>query len=141
MWVPYRGGNNLKHHLFVDAFVRYRSTTGAVVDPTAKLLRITPVQYANVKLLFFTIAGTLELTASAQICPRALNELIAGSDRGYWTPSRQRHWFDHRNGVRGYNRLHIPLSVSIQFSIPEGTIWSCHCSVHCGEIQLIIRDG
>ena len=73
----------MKHSLFhVDAFDRYRRATGAVLDPTTKLLRITPVQYANLESLFFTIGDrTFELTANAQIWPRALNEYI-GRERG-----------------------------------------------------------
>jgi cathepsin E len=70
----------LTYPLFhVDAFDRYRRATGAVLDPTTKLLRITPAQYANLKSLFFTIGGRkFELTANAQIWPRALNEFIGG---------------------------------------------------------------
>ena len=48
-----------------------------------RLLRITLAQYANLKSLFFTIGDrTFELTANAQIWPRALNEFIGGA-RGY----------------------------------------------------------
>ncbi len=72
----------MKQPLFVDAFDRYRRAIGAVLDPKTKLLRITPAQYAKLKSLFFTIGDrTFELTANAQIWPRALNELIGG-ERG-----------------------------------------------------------
>ena len=64
---------------YVDAFDRYRAATGAVLDKHTHLLRITPTQYANLKSLFFTIGGrTFELTANAQLWPRALNGLING---------------------------------------------------------------
>jgi cathepsin E len=70
----------LKRPFFlVDAFERYRRATGAVLDPATKLLRITPTQYANLKSLLFTIGSrTFELTANAQIWPRALNQFIGG---------------------------------------------------------------
>ena len=46
-------------------------------------LRITPAQYGNLNSLFFTIDDrTFELTANAQIWPRALHELIGG-ERGH----------------------------------------------------------
>jgi cathepsin E len=63
-----------------DAFNRYRAATGAVLDSTTGLLRITPAQYSNLNSLFFTTGGTtFELTPNAQIWPRALNELINGT--------------------------------------------------------------
>jgi cathepsin E len=65
-----------------DAFNRYRAATGAVLDSTTGLLRITPAQYSNLKSLFFTIGGTtFELTPNAQIWPRALNEFIHGTSQ------------------------------------------------------------
>ncbi|KAI9462931.1 acid protease [Russula earlei] len=63
-----------------DAFDRYRAATGAVPDNTTGLLRITPAQYADLESLFFTVGGTtFELTANAQIWPRALNSFIGGT--------------------------------------------------------------
>lgn len=63
----------------LDAFDRYRNATGAVIDLETQLLRITPAQFANLKSLFFTIGGsTFELTANAQIWPRALNGFLGG---------------------------------------------------------------
>ncbi|KAI0003733.1 aspartic peptidase A1 [Russula compacta] len=63
-----------------DAFNRYVAATGAVLDSTTGLLRITPAQYANLQSLFFTAGGTIfELTANAQIWPRALNTFIGGT--------------------------------------------------------------
>ncbi|KAI0296358.1 aspartic peptidase domain-containing protein [Multifurca ochricompacta] len=63
-----------------DAFDRYTSATGAVLDATTGLLTITPAQFANLQSLFFTTGGTtFELTANAQIWPRALNTLIGGT--------------------------------------------------------------
>jgi len=44
------------------------------------LLRITSTQFNNLQSLFFTTGGrTFELTANAQIWPRALNTLIGGT--------------------------------------------------------------
>lgn len=63
-----------------DAFNRYVAATGAVPDSTTGLLRITPAQYANLQSLFFKAGGTtFELTANAQIWPRALNTFIGGT--------------------------------------------------------------
>jgi len=63
-----------------DAITRYRQATGAVLDNTTGLLRLTSAQFANLQSLFFTnSAGTFELTANAQIWPRALNTAIGGS--------------------------------------------------------------
>ena len=54
----------------LDAFNRYRSATGAVLDNNVGLLRLTTAQFANLQSLFFTIGGkTFELTANAQIWP------------------------------------------------------------------------
>ena len=40
-----------------DVFSKYQNLTGATMDVNAGLLRITPEQYANLKSLFFNIAG------------------------------------------------------------------------------------
>lgn len=40
-----------------DAFSKYTSATGAVLDKTTGLLRITPAQYANLQSLYFTTNG------------------------------------------------------------------------------------
>ncbi|KAI0050951.1 aspartic peptidase A1 [Auriscalpium vulgare] len=63
-----------------DAFTRYKTATGAVLDNTTGLLRITSAQYSNLKSLFFTTGSTtFELTANAQLWPRSLNSYIGGS--------------------------------------------------------------
>ncbi|KAI0257081.1 aspartic peptidase A1 [Lactifluus subvellereus] len=63
-----------------DAFNRYCTATGAVLDPATGLLRITPAQFANLEPLFFTTGDrTFELTPNAQIWPRALNAFIGGT--------------------------------------------------------------
>ncbi|KAG6813214.1 hypothetical protein H0H92_013101 [Tricholoma furcatifolium] len=62
-----------------NAFSAYQSATGAVVDERTDLLRLTSTQFANLQSLFFTTNGvTLELTANAQLWPRALNTAIGG---------------------------------------------------------------
>ena len=62
------------------AFSRYQNLTGATVDDSTGLLRLTTAQYAKLQSLFFTIGGTkLGLTANAQIWPRSLNQYIGGS--------------------------------------------------------------
>ena len=63
-----------------DAFDRYQSATGGVLDANTGLLRITSAQFANLKSLFFTIGGrAFEFTANAQIWPRSLNTFIGGT--------------------------------------------------------------
>ncbi|KAG6840770.1 hypothetical protein C0991_004555 [Blastosporella zonata] len=67
-------------YIATDAYNRYRSATGAVLDSNTGLLRITSAQFANLKSLFFTINGaTFEFTANAQLWPRSLNTAIGGS--------------------------------------------------------------
>ena len=63
-----------------DAFDRYKSATGAVLDSATGLLKITSTQYSNLQPLVFTAGGTsFQLTANAQIWPRSLNSLIGGT--------------------------------------------------------------
>ncbi|KAK0199003.1 aspartic peptidase A1 [Armillaria mellea] len=63
-----------------DAFRKYQSATGAVLDSATGLLRLTPTQFSNLKSLFFKIGGvSYELTPNAQIWPRSLNADIGGS--------------------------------------------------------------
>ncbi|KAG6919008.1 hypothetical protein DXG01_009718 [Tephrocybe rancida] len=67
-------------YIATDAYNRYRTATGAVLDNTTGLLRITSTQFAALKSLFFTINGVaFELTANAQLWPRSLNTAIGGS--------------------------------------------------------------
>ncbi|KAH9178667.1 aspartic peptidase A1 [Lactarius sanguifluus] len=66
--------------LATDAFNRYKTATGAVNDAPTGLLRITSTQFSNLQSLFFTAGGrTFELTANAQLWPRALNTAIGGT--------------------------------------------------------------
>ncbi|KAF8961363.1 aspartic protease [Flammula alnicola] len=66
--------------LATDGFNKYQSATGAVLDISTGLLRITSAQFSNLQSLFFTAGGTsFELTANAQIWPRSLNSDIGGS--------------------------------------------------------------
>ncbi|KAG2121621.1 acid protease [Suillus clintonianus] len=60
-----------------DAFKTYQSATGATLDETTGLLKITPDQYSSLKPLIFTIGGTaFTLTPNAQIWPRSMNSVI-----------------------------------------------------------------
>ena len=62
-----------------DAFQRYQKATGGVNDATTGLLRITSDQFSGLQSLFFNTGGSsFELTANAQIWPRALNSDIGG---------------------------------------------------------------
>ncbi|KAH9170221.1 aspartic peptidase A1 [Lactarius sanguifluus] len=63
-----------------DAFNRYKTATGAVLDASTGLLKITSTQFSNLQSLFFTAGGiSFELTANAQIWPRSLNTFIGGT--------------------------------------------------------------
>ncbi|KAK0199029.1 aspartic peptidase A1 [Armillaria mellea] len=63
-----------------NAFTKYKSATGATLDSSTGLLRITSAQYAKLSSLFFNINGvSYELTPNAQIWPRSLNTDIGGS--------------------------------------------------------------
>ncbi|KAK0500685.1 aspartic peptidase A1 [Armillaria luteobubalina] len=63
-----------------NAFTKYKTATGATLDSTTGLLRITSAQYAKLSSLFFNINGvSYELTPNAQIWPRSLNTDIGGS--------------------------------------------------------------
>ncbi|KAF8910133.1 aspartic protease [Gymnopilus junonius] len=65
--------------LSTQGFSAYQKATGAVNDNNTGLLRITSAQFSNLQSLFFTAGGaTFELTANAQIWPRALNTDIGG---------------------------------------------------------------
>lgn len=63
-----------------DAYKKYLTATGATLDSTTGLLKITSTKYSSLKSLFFTIGSTsYEITANAQTWPRALNTYIGGS--------------------------------------------------------------
>ncbi|TDL23166.1 acid protease [Rickenella mellea] len=65
--------------LATDAFKAYEKATGGVLDQATGLLTITQTQFNNLKSLFFEIGNvTYELTANAQIWPRAQNEVLGG---------------------------------------------------------------
>lgn len=60
-----------------DAFNTYKTATGATLDETTGLLKITSDQYSSLKPLTFTIGGTaFTLTPNAQIWPRSMNSVI-----------------------------------------------------------------
>ncbi|KIJ25550.1 hypothetical protein M422DRAFT_213323 [Sphaerobolus stellatus SS14] len=61
------------------AFAAYQSATGAVLDNTTGLLRVTADQFATMESLYFDIGGvSYELTPEAQTWPTGLNNLIGG---------------------------------------------------------------
>ncbi|KZV91351.1 family A1 protease [Exidia glandulosa HHB12029] len=62
-----------------NAFTRYRSATGGVLDRNTGLIRFTQAQFNALQPLNFVIAGrTFALTANAQLWPRSLNVDIGG---------------------------------------------------------------
>ncbi|KAI0689343.1 aspartic peptidase domain-containing protein [Cytidiella melzeri] len=67
------------------AFNLYTAATGAVMDQTTGLLRLTSPQYAALESLYFTIGGVeYEFTANAQRWPEALNAGIGGTQDGIY---------------------------------------------------------
>ncbi|PPQ71025.1 hypothetical protein CVT26_011490 [Gymnopilus dilepis] len=63
-----------------NGFNKYKSATGATLDNNTGLLTISSSNFNKLQSLFFTAGGTtFELTANAQIWPRALNTDIGGS--------------------------------------------------------------
>jgi cathepsin E len=99
--------------LATDAFDAYQAATGAVLDKTTGLLTITEQQLDNLDSLYFNIAGeSYELTANAQIWPRALNAAIGGTPNGIYlvvsdlgTPSGQ--GLDFINGQGFLERFYV----------------------------------
>jgi len=66
--------------LATDALQKYQKATGAALDKSTGLLRITNDQYKSLQNLNFSIGGkTYYLTRNAQIFPRNLNIRIGGS--------------------------------------------------------------
>ncbi|KAJ6585319.1 acid protease [Mycena capillaripes] len=67
--------------LATDAFEAYQKATGATVDRATGLLTVTESQFARMQSLLFHIGDeTFELTANAQIWPRALNSTLGGDE-------------------------------------------------------------
>ena len=68
-------------HNLPDAYNKYKKATGATLDSTTGLLRITTSQYNSLKNLDFSIGGsTYSLTPNAQIWPRSLNSTFGGEE-------------------------------------------------------------
>ncbi|KAL5512902.1 hypothetical protein ACEPAH_3300 [Sanghuangporus vaninii] len=69
-------------YLASDAFAAYQKATGAELDSTTGLLKITSAQYEKLGSLYFTFGTTskktFELVSDAQIWPRELNTTIGG---------------------------------------------------------------
>ncbi|KAJ7510922.1 aspartic peptidase domain-containing protein [Mycena galericulata] len=63
-----------------NAFTKYQSATGAVLDNATGLLKVTSAQFAALQNLDFVIGGvTYALTPNGQIWPRSLNTAIGGT--------------------------------------------------------------
>ncbi|KAJ7040410.1 aspartic peptidase A1 [Mycena alexandri] len=68
-----------------NAFTKYKSATGGVLDNNTGLLKLTATQFANLQNLNFVISGTTyALTPNAQIFPRSLNTQIGGTSTGIY---------------------------------------------------------
>ncbi|KAF8589717.1 aspartic peptidase A1 [Ramaria rubella] len=96
----------------IDALSTYQAVTGAVLDETTGLLSITEDQFSNLQSLFLNINGVdFELTANAQLWPRALNTAIGGQADSFYlivgdlgTPSGE--GFDFVNGFAFLERFY-----------------------------------
>ncbi|KAH9979453.1 aspartic peptidase domain-containing protein [Lactifluus volemus] len=69
------------HLIATDAFNRYRAATGAVLDSTTGLLRITPAQYSNLKSLFSQPAARRSSSPKCADLASRVNELIGGTSQ------------------------------------------------------------
>ncbi|KAG1820842.1 acid protease [Suillus subaureus] len=68
-----------------DAFDKYKSATGATLDESTELLKISSEQYNQLSSLYFTTGEvTYELTPNGQIWPRSLNHVIGGTTDGIY---------------------------------------------------------
>ncbi|KIP11109.1 hypothetical protein PHLGIDRAFT_114776 [Phlebiopsis gigantea 11061_1 CR5-6] len=103
-----------------DAFQKYQTATGAVLDNNTGLLSLTLAQFVNLKSLFFVIGGvTFEFTANAQIWPRALNSAIGGDDQHVFLivsdiGSNSGSGLDFINGMTWIERFYVVLDTANQ---------------------------
>jgi len=64
-----------------DAFQSYQQATGATLDQTTGLLKLSTADFDNLQSLFFQIGDTtFEFTANAQIWPRSMNSALGGEE-------------------------------------------------------------
>ncbi|PIL28539.1 transporter [Ganoderma sinense ZZ0214-1] len=104
--------------LATDAFNAYKSATGAQLDSTTGLLKISSSQYQNLQSLFFTIGGqTYEFTANAQIWPRSLNSAIGGDSSSIYLVaadlgSNSGQGLDFINGYSWIERFYVAYDVT-----------------------------
>ncbi|KAH8553065.1 aspartic peptidase domain-containing protein [Umbelopsis sp. PMI_123] len=71
--------------LAADAFQAYQKATGAALDNTTGLFKLTADQFANLKSLYFHIGDqAYELSPNACIFPRSLNTAIGGDPNGIY---------------------------------------------------------
>ncbi|KAJ3731179.1 putative aspartic protease [Lentinula guzmanii] len=62
-----------------DAFQAYQEATGATMDKTTGLLKLSSEKFEELESLNFKIGNTIfELTPNAQVWPRALNSALGG---------------------------------------------------------------
>ncbi len=62
--------------LATDAYNRYLSATGATLDSTTGLLRITTAQFSNLKSLFFNIGGVRPLHLQPELDISLIHESL-----------------------------------------------------------------
>jgi len=68
-----------------DAYNKYVKATGAKLDSTTGLLKITSAQYSALSSLNFKVgSNTYSLSPNAQIWPRSLNTYIGGTSSGIY---------------------------------------------------------
>ncbi|KIJ22022.1 hypothetical protein PAXINDRAFT_105760 [Paxillus involutus ATCC 200175] len=69
-----------------NAYSKYQTATGAKLDSTTGLLRLTTTQYSSLQNLNFNIGSvTYALTPNGQIWPRSLNTYIGGTSTSIYS--------------------------------------------------------
>ncbi|KAF8846105.1 acid protease [Paxillus ammoniavirescens] len=69
-----------------NAYSKYQTATGATLDRTTGLLRLTTTQYNSLQNLNFNIGSvTYALTPNGQIWPRSLNTYIGGTSTSIYS--------------------------------------------------------
>jgi hypothetical protein len=131
-----------------DAFDSYKSGTGATLDNSTGLLKISSDQYNQLSSLFFTIGEeSYELTPNAQIWPRSLNSAINGTTDGIYLivndiGTQSGSGLDVINGYCFlYAALHFLLSVELlnrSFSESVFTQYSTQPTPELGSPRLTI---
>lgn len=112
-----------------DAFSAYQDATKSTLDETTGLLTIPESQLDELQSLFFTIGGVAyEVSADAQIWPRALNSKIGGKEGQIYLVvadmgSPSGNGLDFVNGVAFLQRFYTILdTTNVQVGLATGPL-------------------